>query len=224
LLICREAEQTQRQLQIISQDNISGLADLVFTLYPGVQALEAPLRLPLLEMCLPALMSMSEPQYRTFKNTLLSVVRADGRTDLYEWCMFQLIRHYLDPEFIRVKASRPRHRKLQKVVRHIRIVLSVLAYEGSGETEAVFRLAADELDFSELKLLPKDQCNVEIFSDAVHELADCYPLLKPRLLKAMAYAAGSDGKISGVEQEMIASMAAVMDCPSPMSIAAEPPL
>jgi hypothetical protein len=170
----------------------------------------------------PALMSMSEPQYRTFKNTLLSVVRADGRTDLYEWCMFQLIRHYLDPEFIRVKASRPRHKKLQKVVHHIRIVLSVLAYEGSGEAEPVFRLAADELDFSELKLLPEDQCKVEAFSDAVNELADCYPLLKPRLLKAMAYAAGSDGRIGGVEQEIIASMAAVMDCPSPIPTATEP--
>jgi len=56
---------------------------------------------------------------------------------------------------------------------------------------------------------------VEVFSTAVAELADCYPLLKPRLLKAMAYAAGSDGKISGTEQEIIASMAAVMDCPVP---------
>ena len=217
LMISRDGRQQQQQLAIIVEDNIPGLVDLVFTLTPGVHQLAAPLRLPLLEMCLPALMSISEPQYRTFKNTLLRIVRADGRTDLYEWCMFQLIRHYLDPEFIKVKASRPRYRKLRKVVYHIRIVLSVLAHEGSGETEAVFRLAADELDFTELQILPREQCDVEAFSKAVHELADCYPLLKPRLLKAMAFAAGSDGKISGVEQEIIASMAAVMDCPVPFS-------
>ena len=216
LLLSRDTEEGQRQLAIIAQDNIPGLTDLVFTLTPGVQELIAPLRLPLLEMCLPALKSLSEPQYRTFKNTLLRVVRADDRTDLYEWCMFQLIRHYLDPEFIKVKHSRPRYRKLRKVVDHVRVVLSVLAYQGSGETETVFRLAADELDFTELQILPREQCGVELFSKAVHELADCYPLLKPRLLKAMAYAAGSDGRISGVEQEIIASMAAVMDCPVPL--------
>jgi hypothetical protein len=51
----------------------------------------------------------------------------------------------------------------------------------------------------------------------VHELADCYPLLKPRLLKAMALAASSDGQLSPVEQEIIASMAAVMDCPLPIA-------
>jgi len=52
----------------------------------------------------------------------------------------------------------------------------------------------------------------------VHELADCYPLLKPRLLKAMSLAASSDGQLSPVEREIIASMAAVMDCPVPMSL------
>ena len=129
--------------------------------------------------------------------------------------MFQLIRHYLDPEFIQVRTSRPRYQKLAKVTYHLRTVLSVLAHEGSGETETVFRLAADELGFTDLQILPLGQCNVAAFSRAVTELADCYPLLKPRVLKAMAYAAGSDGRLSGLEQEIIASMAAVMDCPVP---------
>jgi hypothetical protein len=131
-----------------------------------------------------------------------------------------LVRHYLDPEFIRVKHSRPRYRSLRKVLYHIRVVLSILAHEGSGESEAVFRLAADELDFTTLQLLPSEQCSIEAFSKAVSELADCYPLLKPRLLKAMAFAAGSDGRISGAEQEILASMAAVMDCPVPLLLQA----
>ena len=222
LLMSRDPDISQKQFSLISQDGIQGLADLVFTLTPGVHQLVAPLRLPLLEMCIPALKSISAPQYQVFKNTLLKIVRADGRTDLYEWCMFQLVRHYLDPEFIKVKPSRPRYRNLRKVLYHVRIVLSVLAHEGSGETQEVFRLAADELDFPDLQLLAKEQCSVEAFSTAVGELADCYPLLKPRLLKAMAYAAGSDGKISGTEQEIIASMAAVMDCPVPSSATSAP--
>jgi len=215
LLISRDREEWQDQLSIIAEDNIPGQADLVFTLCPGVHELAPPLRLPLLEMCMPALKSVSEPQYRRFKNTLLRIITSDERTDLYEWCMFQLIRHYLDPEFIRVTPSGPRYRKLAKVVYHVRVVLSVLAHEGSGDAETVFRLAADELDFTELQLMPREQCEVSAFSKAVHELANCYPLLKPRLLKAMAFAAGADGQISGMEQEIISSMAAVMDCPVP---------
>jgi Zn-dependent protease with chaperone function len=218
LLISDQEKIRGNQLAIIAEAGITGLADMVHTLSPGVRELGAPRRLPLLEMCLPALKSMSLGQYRVFKNTLLRLIRADQRTELLEWCLFQLIRHYLDPEFVRVKPSRPRFRKLQKVAYHVRVVLSVLAHEGSGETDVVFRLGADELGFTSMVILAREQGSVAAFSKAVHELADCYPLLKPRLLKAMTLAAGADGRLSPVEREIIASMAAVMDCPVPMSL------
>ena len=218
LLISDNETVRQAQLALIDAAAVTGLGGLVHTLSPGVRELGAPKRLPLLEMCLPALKSMSLAQYRQFKNTLLGLIRADARTELYEWCLYQLIRHYLDPEFIQVRASRPRHASLQKVAPQLRIVLSVLAYEGSGETVAVFRLGADALGFDTMTLLPRDQCGVTAFSKAVNELADCYPLLKPRLLKAMALSAGADGSLSPVEREIIASMAAVMDCPVPVGI------
>ena len=216
-------EVREQQLQIVQGSGVTGLAELVHTLEPAVRELGAPRRLPLLEMCLPALKSISLQQYRTFKNTLLRLIQADARTELHEWCMFQLVRHYLDPEFIQVKPSRPRYRKLQKVASHVRVALSVLAYEGSGESAAVFRLGADELGFANMAILPREQCSVAAFSQAVHELADCYPLLKPRLLKAMALAAGADDRLAPVEREIIASMAAVMDCPLPYPLDTDNP-
>ncbi|MEJ2531704.1 MAG: M48 family metallopeptidase [Halioglobus sp.] len=218
LLLSEEAAVAQRQLEMIAGTGITGLAELVHTLSPGVRALGAPRRLPLLEMCLPALKSISPAQYRTFKDTLLQLIQADARTELHEWCLYQLLRHYLDPEFVQVRPSRPRYRKLEKVAYHVRVVLSLLAYAGSGDTGTVFRLGADELGFDRMAILPREQCSVAAFSRSVHELADCYPLLKPRLLKAMALAAGADGVLSPGEREVIASMAAVMDCPVPADL------
>lgn len=205
----------QKQLAMIAETGVMGLAELVNTLGPGVHELGLTQRMPLLELCLPALKAMSLPQYRVFKNTLLQVIHADARTELYEWCLFQLTRHYLDPEFVQVKPSRARYRKLAKVTHHLRITLSVLAHEGSGDPEMAFRMGADELGLVQLQLMPREQCSVVSFSKAVHELADCYPLLKPRILKAMALAASEDGRICEIERELVASMAAVMDCPLP---------
>jgi Zn-dependent protease with chaperone function len=215
LLISPQEAVRQKQLAHIKDAKVSGLADLVLTLAPGVLALNAAQRLPLLQMCLPALKAISAPQYRVFKNTMMQIIQADARTDLYEWCLFQLVRHYLDPEFIRVKPSRPRYRRFDKVRYHLRIVLSILAHEGSGEAATTFSLAATNLGFPALTLMLREQCSVAGFSKAVHELADCYPLLKPKLLKAMALAAGYDGFLSAPELEIITSMAAVMDCPVP---------
>lgn len=203
------------QMAAIADAKIQGLEDLVTTLHPGVRELGAPHRLPLLELCVPALKSISAAQYRQFKNTLLSLIQADARTDLYEWCLFQLLRHYLDPEFLRIKPSRPRYRKLQKVTYHLRVVLSVLAFEDKADAERAFRLAADELGFTEMHILSREQASVSAFSKAVHELADCYPLLKPRVLKAMVLTAEADGELTPQEREILASIAAVMDCPLP---------
>lgn len=215
LLMSADPELSQRQMSIVDEAEVAGLSNLVSTLTPGILQLTAPQRLPLLEMCLPALKSTSAPQYRRFKNTMMKLIQADARTDLYEWCLFQLVRHYLDPEFIRVKPSRPRYRSLQKVLHHVRVVLSVLAHEGGDDADSVFRIAADELAFTTLAIMPRDQCSITSFSKAVYELADCYPLLKPRVLKAMTLAASYDGFLSAPEREIIASMAAVMDCPLP---------
>jgi len=215
LLISADETLRQAQLASIAAAGITGLDTLVNTLHPGVRALGAPRRLPLLQMCLPALKSMSPQQYRRFKHTLVRLIRADQHTHLYEWCIFQVVRHYLDPHFTRVKPSRPRYRRLQQVAAPVQNVLSLLAHEGSGAAQEAFRLGADDLDLRDMTLLPLAQCHVAAFSRAVYTLADCYPLLKPRLLKAMALAAGCDGVLSPVEREIIASIAAVMDCPAP---------
>ncbi len=215
VLLSPHAAVREKQYALLRDSGIQGLEDLAHTLHEGVAQLEPGLRLPLLELCLPALKSQSTGQYRRFKRTLLGLIRADRRTDLLEWCLYQLLRHYLDPEFIQVKPATPRHRSLDKVRYPLRVVLSMLAHHGSGETVTTFRLAADELGYPALQLLAAQDCSLEAFARSVQQLADCYPLLKPRILKAMSSAASADGRLSPVERELLASIAAVMDCPLP---------
>lgn len=215
LLISTDAAVRNAQLKQVEATGIMGLTELVNTLSPGVHELGPSQRLPLLELCLPALKSMSARQYRAFKDTLLRVIKADQKTELYEWCLFQLLRHYLDPEFVQVKASRPRYRRLANVAGQLQTVLSVLAHEGSGSAQQAFGRGTEELGLEKLTLMPLDQCSVAGFSKAAQELGDCYPLLKPRILKAMALAASANGDICEKERELVRALAAVMDCPIP---------
>ncbi len=215
ILLSSEASVREKQYTLLRNSGIQGLEDLAHTLQEGVAQLDPGQRLPLLELCLPALKSQSLAQYRRFKHILLGVIRTDRRTDLLEWCLYQLLRHYLDPEFIQVKPATPRHRSLDKVRHPLRVVLSMLAHHGSGEALTTFRLAADELGYPALQLLAAEDCTLAAFARSVQQLADCYPLLKPRILKAMRRAASADGQLSPVERELLASIAAAMDCPLP---------
>ncbi|WP_116367135.1 M48 family metallopeptidase [Parahaliea mediterranea] len=215
LLVSDDETVRQHQMAQVAEADIQGLVELVNTLAPGVAALAPCQRLPLVELCLPALKSISAGQYRAYKRSLLALIRADRRTELFEWCLFQLLRHYLDPEFLRVKPSRPRHARLSRVKGELAIVLSVLAREAGTDPQQAVKDAAWELALPDLSLLDEEHSSVADFSRAVTTLADCYPLLKPRILKAMARVAGADGEVTGAEREIIHSVAAVMDCPVP---------
>ena len=215
MLMDFDEEVRQPQFALIAETSVQGLEELVATLFPAIHELGAPHRLPLLELCLPALKAMSEKQYRVFRRLLRALVQADRQVALYEWCVYQLVRHYLDPEFVQVSPSKARHRTLERVSTQLQTVLSVLAYQDNADPARAFALGAEALALPKLHLLPPEQASVAAFSKAVDELADCYPLLKPRILKAMSLAASADEELKPEEREIIASMAAVMDCPSP---------
>lgn len=223
LLVSERGPLRQRQLAHLSESSFQGLAILVNTLAPGVNGLPAGQRLPLLSLCLPALRELSPKQYRHFKQLLMLLIRSDRRTELQEWSLYQLLRHYLDPEFVRASPAKPRYRHLKRVREPLQVVLSMLAWQGRGEASATFRLAVETLGLPRLTLLPPADCSLQRFGRAVDQLADCYPLLKPRILKAMAVAAGSDGELCPVERELLASVAAVMDCPLPETLQLELP-
>lgn len=218
LLLSSEATQRGAQLALVAEHGARGQHGLLLRLAPAVDALGPAQRLPLLERCLPALRSMSHGQYRQFKDLLLLLIQADGRTELFEWCLFQLVRHYLDPQFVRQAAGKPRYRHLKKVEHPLRVVLSMLAHEGSGDAGEAFRCAADALEFPRLQLMPQAELEVQVFGRSVQTLADCYPLLKPRILKAMALAASANGHVCEREREIIHAVAAVIDCPLPAAL------
>src|SRR6056297_1033467 len=217
-LLTRDTDTRRQQLNLVEAHGVAGLATLANTLQPAVAELPAGARLPLVNTCLPALRAMSPRQYRAFKQMLLELIQADGRTSLFEWCLYQLVRHYLDPEFLQVRTATPRFRRLTQVKGQLQRVLSMLAHAGSGDAEDAFAAARDSLQMPSVQLLPIADCSLAGFSRSVHELADCFPLLKPRLLKAMAQAAGADSAVCAVERELIAAIAAVIDCPLPPTL------
>jgi hypothetical protein len=221
VLMSRDPAEQEAQLQRVAATGVRGMETTVRQLLGELHGLPVEWRLPLLEMSLPALKCMSVEQYRQFKDTLLKITRTDQRVDLYEWCMFQVIRHYLDPEYVKVKPSKPRHRKPVHVRQQLRTVMSVLAWRGHADEkgpEAAFARGVESVGLHKLKLRPLAECGVTEFSRAVSTLADSYPLLKPRLLKGMAQCAAHDGKLTAEECEILVAVAAVMDCPIPASV------
>lgn len=218
LLLSEEEAIQEKQLDYIKLTGISGLAMQTLQLRPDIAKLGKSQRLPLIELALPALKCMSEPQYKAFIKSLLLLIRADKRFELFEWCLYQLVRHYLDPEFGKSKPGRPIYKQAAEVADEYRLVLSMLVHFGhtdSTESDKAFGRGANTAGTYAISLLDKEQCTLDSFVSAVNKLGNCFPLLKPRLLKGLAEAARHDGIVSDTERELITAIAAVMDTPTP---------
>src|SRR5690606_31750296 len=90
---------------------------LVQQLLPTIERLDARVRLPLVDLTVPALRAMSPQQYETFTHNLDALIRADEKLALFEWTLQRILRQHLAPHFIRIKPPRAQYYNLRPIAR-----------------------------------------------------------------------------------------------------------
>lgn len=171
------------------------------------------LRLPLIELSLPALKQLSAAQQADFLQCVNLLIGADPKTSLMEWSLHRIVVHGLNPP-----ASLERNHKLIQLKKECGILLSMLAQAGSREiatAQAAFRRAELELKIGELEFLPSGSIRTPQLDNALDQLNRLRPLQKPQLLKALALCILHDEHVSIVEAELFRAIADSLDCPVP---------
>ncbi|MDO3388407.1 M48 family metallopeptidase [Gilvimarinus sp. SDUM040013] len=171
------------------------------------------LRLPLIELCLPALKTLSDSQLSDFLAAMDTLIAADQQTNVMEWAVRRITRHHLG--LISHKSGSLNLRQLRE---ECSVLLSFMCHAGSqehSECTRAFKEASDVLRLSELPLVPLQQLETQTLDRALEKLNKVKPLQKPLLLKAMMRAIEADGVISIAEAELFRAIADSLNCPVP---------
>lgn len=218
LLKSQETTVQEKQIAMLLQHPTRGLQGQLAKFTVDVSRLNPRLRLPLLEICMPALKSISAEQYKLFKRQVMLLIQADKTIDLFEFCLFQLLRHYLDAEFAAEKPSKSKYSQAKQISESAHLVLSLLAHEGHAQqvdAEKAFNRGASSMGLYNLRLLSEEDVAVEKLGPAFRELACSQPILKAKILKAFVNAIKQDKQVTVKENELLITMAALMDSPVP---------
>ncbi len=175
--------------------------------------LTARLRLPILELCFPALKQLSTEQHKLFLECLNALITADKRISLMEWALYRIVLHNTYPA-----SSVERSHNLNQLKKECEILLSILAYAGAtteADAQAAFARAQSELKFSGLALSPRNEVQLAHLDKALERLNGLKPLQKPQLLKAMSQCVLQDKHVTIVEAELFRAIADSLDCPVP---------
>lgn len=213
LLLDKKPEQQINQWQLLntlfSEQQLQSLKPLALQ----ASLLSPHLRLPIVELSLPALKNLSPQQYQHFKTAMNCLIRADEQISIVEWSFFRIIKHNLEPK----KSSSPMV-DIDQVPNEVRLLLSVLAHAGIDSAQAAqvaFNSSKLIVGFSDATLMSKSDYTIVDLDAAITRLNCIKPLQKPKLLKAMSQCVMADQHISIVETELFRAIADALDCPVP---------
>jgi Zn-dependent protease with chaperone function len=178
------------------------------------------LRLPLIDISVPALKRLSINEYQDFKQIIGKLVDLDKKLSLFECILGHVLIKRLDV-FFSPKRLRPSAiYGIRGVARECSIVLTLLARTGQVEekeaAEAFSRgkemLMETKADF---EFLDADECSSHALDGALAKLSTASPVIKRKLLAACLATLIFDNSIRVEEAELFRAVGETLECPMP---------
>lgn len=206
LLLAQQPTGAQRQQPEVVQELIK-----------DIEKLPEENRLSLVERSMPTLKQMSKDEYKEFRHKLEGLMASQTPPNIFTWCLFRLTTKYLDGHFYKVSPARINYTKERQVLNAIGVVLSALARNGNDTEEVeeqAFLAGCEAGQFQGLKI--RQLTETTRLDAALEQLQQTYPHIQGRLFKAMVAVVHYDGEVRPVEQDMLKTIAAILDIPAPL--------
>jgi Zn-dependent protease with chaperone function len=214
-LLDRDEDIRLAQLRELEKMATPDIFEFTRRLLPAVDQLEVRARLPMVDMTLPALRSMSVPQYRQFTACFVALVEADRRLGLFEWTLHQILLRHLRPQFEPVRPRPTVYYGLQRLGDPCSVLLSALAHVSHADNATAFAAGARSLPDVPLRLLHPAECGLSKLNEALVELAQAAAKQRGRLVGACAACICADSQVKVGEAELLRAICDLLDCPLP---------
>ncbi len=220
LLLGPGGEIRAKQLAALEKEGDSEARQELARLLPAFAGIFPEMRLPLVDLAMPALKSLSPDQYGVFKRTVDRLMQADGRIDLFEYALRYVLLRHLEPGFHPPASSLTPSRSLAQMSDEISCVLSLFSRLGHGDEDMAQKslMQAVRVFGKERKLfgyLPASACSFKGFDNALKILAKGGIETRRQVLAAVLDCIIYDEKITIREAELFRAMAEALDCPAP---------
>ena len=206
------------QLEKIHRDQARGTLEATLKLKPLVERLPAHLRLPVFEIVQGSLSGMSDNQYPGFRNTVLTLIHADRKVDLFEFFLQHHLIVHLDRCFNGKLPNRIKFTKLESLRPDVIRMISILAKVGDSDSQQqqqVFLTSIRTLYPDATAALFETDWNSEALSQSLKRVSQATPMIKKQILTICVQAIMHDQVLTVEEIEMFRAMSEAIDCPVP---------
>jgi len=210
-------EQEKLLARIPEHPLLAASPDLLAQLLPTLEKLGDGVRLPALELAMPALRKLDPEERRQLIANVRMLVTADRKITLFELTLTSFLSRHLGHRA--GQAVPVRYRSYTPVLPAIQRLLSLMAQAGSAgkeEAGALYREAMSGfLDRPDSVLPEAGKVTLRQLQEALTTLNSLSPLLKPAIIEACAHCVSHDGRVEPREYELMRLVADQLDCPMP---------
>ncbi len=219
LLLDKDEEVRGRQVLQLKSSAGQEIFEATEKIIPFMLALEEDARLPLMDLAMPSLRSMSLEQFRKFEENAGRLVRIDGRTSLSEYILEHVVVRRLEKNFITAQRAVKVIDSVQEVAEEISAILSLLANIGHEDDEAAQAFAGAAATFKQqvapFHYLTRQECKEIRLHTVLNRLAQLNLKIKQSLITAFFQCLVHDQQITMKEAEFFRLLVYALDTPLP---------
>ena len=213
----RDAQQYELRARtgpVVAEQSLD-YADRLADLHPA-------LRLPLASLAFPTLRRRPRPELNQFLDLVFALVHADGKIDLFEYCLGRLLRSQVIEALDPARAWVPGRLRLIDASAPAVTLLTVVAQAGHDNPADAPRAFVAGLD----RVFPRLSANYTPPTDMLGALDAVLPVLdglepmgKELLIEGLVAAVSHDGRVSVAESELLRTVCAALHVPLPPMLA-----
>jgi hypothetical protein len=221
LLLASEPSVHEKQFEVLASVTSEAMLNETARIWPEVQVMPVQVKIPSLDLALPALRRLPPEQFQQFRAAIGTLAASSAKADLFAYMLQKIVARHLDTYFLPERRPVTQFYALHPLAHDCGVLLSATAYAGQEDTtelSAAFAKGAQYLGQAarcEIPLLPPDECDLSNMDAALERLSQAVPQIKKSLLGACVQTVAADGVIQEGEAELLRAIADALDCPVP---------
>lgn len=217
LLLDQDSATRQSQINAMSKNIDPRVIELSIKLATIVDTLPARLRLPIIDIAMPALHSMTSDQFDTFHTSIKALIAADNRLSIFEWGLSQIVLQHLLPNYVHVKQPRTSYYSLNRLGDPVSHLLSMISHVGNDvqHSKLAFAAGASLLSSVSLNWIEPAGCSLKRLEKDLNVLRQTTFKIRGELIDACTACICEDDQIHPAEAELLRGIAELLDSPVP---------
>ena len=209
-----------RQLALVQASPLAIEPAQVVQIADLLSGLDARKYLPLLDLSIPALRTITPQQCADFFKQIQALVKADGKLSLSEYVLQLIVQKRLRPHFQKRLEQPKAVTNLAPLWEDCQVVLTLLAKIGHTHTDDAFyafKSALSSLPGASKRPLPQALPTFTLahLGPSLKRLQPAVPKLKQAIVDAAAHAVLVDQSVTIREAELLRAIVITLDCPIP---------